>query len=125
METNYIFKEECSKIIGACYQVHNHLGHGFLEPVYQEAIYWELTDQRIPFEKEKRLDVFYKERQLRKFYIADFLCYDEIILEIKAAEGLLDDHIAQVLNYLKASKKRLGLLINFGTPRVQVKRVIL
>jgi len=125
METNYIFKEECSKIIGACYQVHNHLGHGFLEPVYQEALYWELTDQRIPFEKEKRLDVFYKERQLRKFYIADFLCYDEIILEIKAAEGLLDDHIAQVLNYLKASKKRLGLLINFGTPRVQVKRVIL
>ena len=125
METKYIFKEECSHIIGACYEVHNQLGHGFLEPVYHEALYWELIDLKIPFEKEKRLDVFYKERQLHKFYIADFVCYDQIILEIKAVEGLCDDHIAQVLNYLKASKMQLGLLINFGTARVQVKRVIL
>ncbi|MCF8397689.1 MAG: GxxExxY protein [Bacteroidales bacterium] len=125
METNYILKEECSRIIGACYEVHNQLGHGFLETVYQEALYWELIDRKIPFQKEKRLNVFYKERQLQKFYIADFVCYDQIILEIKAVEGLCDDHIAQVLNYLKAIKMRLGLLINFGTARVQVKRVIL
>ena len=80
---------------------------------------------KIPFVKEKRLDVFYKGLKLEKFYIADFICFGSIILEIKACEGIVDEHIAQVLNYLKATNLRLGLLINFGNAKVQIKRVIL
>ena len=121
----FLYQSECSQIIKACFEVHNTLGHGFLEPVYQEALAHEFMIKGIPFEKEKRLDVFYKEIKLIKFYVADFVCFDKIILEIKATEGLIEDHIAQVLNYLKATNYKLGLLINFGTTRVQIKRVIL
>lgn len=86
---------------------------------------YEFFDRKIPAVKEKRLDVFYKQKKLEKFYIADFTCFDKIIIEVKATEGLCDEHVAQVLNYLKATKYRLGLLVNFGTPKVQVRRVIL
>ncbi|WP_430937003.1 GxxExxY protein [Saccharicrinis sp. 156] len=124
-DKGYLHSELTKQIIGACYEVQNQLGHGFLKAVYQEALKYELSDRNIPFEKEKKLDVFFKERKLSKYYIADFICYDHIILEIKAVESLTDDHIAQVLNYLKATGIKLGLLINFGTARVQIKRVIL
>lgn len=127
MSTDEIFLHsgKTKEIIGACFEVHNQLGHGFLEPVYQEALMFELMNRNIPFQKEKRLDVFYKGQKLEKFYIADFICFGEIILEIKATEGLIDEHIAQVLNYLKATNFKLGLLVNFGAPKVQIKRVIL
>lgn len=125
LENEYLFSSETKRIIGACFEVHNQLGHGFLEPVYQEALKYEFFRQQIPFDKEKRLDVFYKGQKLEKFYIADFVCFDNIIIEIKAVEGLIDDHVAQVLNYLKATELNLGLLVNFGTPKVQIKRVIL
>lgn len=126
MDTNeYPFKEECYQIIGACMEVHNELGCGFFEPVYQEALSIEFSEQNIPFIKEKVLDVYYKENLLDKKYVADFLCYGEVILELKAIDDLHPVHIAQVLNYLKATGKKIGLLVNFGTTKLQYKRVIL
>jgi GxxExxY protein len=119
------FKEECYNIIGCCMIVHNELGHGFLEAVYQEALELTLLDKAIPYQKEKLLSIQFREITLKKKYIADFICYDEVIVETKATEGLCDADIAQVLNYLKATGKKVGLLINFGTPRLQYKRVIL
>lgn len=124
-DEKFIYTDETSEIIGACFEVQNHLGHGFLEPVYQEALMYEFISRRIPFQKEKKLDVYYKNQKLEKFYIADFICFDKIIVELKASDGLMDEHTAQVLNYLRATNFKLGLLVNFGTPKVQIKRIIL
>ena len=121
----YLFKDECYEIIGACMEVHNELGCGFLESVYQEALAIEFLENEILFEREKCLNIRYKEFLLEKKFQADFLCYDEIVVELKASENMHPEHIAQVLNYLKASKKRIGLLVNFGTARLQYKRIIL
>lgn len=120
-----IFKEECFKIVGACMAVHNELGSAFLEPVYQEALALEFQKQKIPFSKEHRLEIYYKEALLEKKYYADFLCYDQIVVELKACSGLTDQHTAQALNYLSALKLRIAILINFGAPRLQWKRVVL
>ena len=125
MTEEFPFKEECYRIIGCAMEVHKTLGSGFLEPVYQEALSLELSSAGIPFQKEKVLDVWYKERLLTKKYVADFICFNEVVVEIKAMEGLSPDHIAQVLNYLKATHKKIGLLINFGAKSLQYKRVIL
>lgn len=105
--------------------VHRTLGAGFLEAVYQEALTMEFAEARIPFIKEKVLEVKYKGKILEKKYVADFVCFDEVIVELKAMDALCPEHIAQVLNYLKATGKKLGLLINFGTQSLQYKRVIL
>lgn len=121
----YPYKKECYNIIGAAMEVHRELGHGFLEPVYQEALSIVFDENQVPFVKEKLLDINFKGKLLKKKYIADFICYNEIIVELKAIEGLLPEHTAQILNYLKATNKKLGLLINFGTPSLQYKRVIL
>ncbi|PJB55258.1 MAG: GxxExxY protein [Bacteroidetes bacterium CG_4_9_14_3_um_filter_41_19] len=107
--SKYLYEEECRQIIGACYEVHNYLGSGFLEPIYQEALALELTNQNIPFYQEKRLEVWYKDEKLQKFYIADFVCFDKIILELKAVDGIVNEHVGQVLNYLKATQFKLGL----------------
>jgi GxxExxY protein len=124
-EQDYPFKEECYEIIGACMAVHNELGCGFLESVYQEALSIEFHENNIPFECEKILSVKYKGYLLNKKFVADFLCYSEVIVELKAVEEFATEHIIQVLNYLKASKRRIGLLINFGAPKLHYKRVIL
>jgi GxxExxY protein len=121
----YLLKDECYKIIGACMEVHSELGSGFLEAVYEEALRIEFDEREIPFASETKLDIFYKGEKLKKYYTADFICYDQIIIEIKALDGLTDEHLAQVLNYLKATGFRVGLLINFGTTKLQYKRVIL
>jgi len=126
MKTNiYPLKQECYNVIGSAMAVHNELGCGFLEAVYQEALSLEFLENEIPFDKEKRLDVSYKGRLLEKKYFADFICYNQLIVEVKAMDGLLPEHIAQVLNYLKATGLRVGLLINFGATKLQYKRVIL
>ena len=126
MDTNeYPFKKECYQIIGACIEVHNGLGCGFLEPVYQEALAIEFSEQNIPFQKEKVLDVYYNNHLLEKKYVADFVCFGEVIVELKAIDALHPVHFAQVLNYLKATGKKIGLLINFGTTKLEYKRVIL
>jgi GxxExxY protein len=88
MTEEFPFKEECYRIIGCAMEVHKTLGPGFLEPVYQEALSWELSASGIPFQKEKVLDIWYKGTKLNKKYVADFICYDEVILETKAMEGL-------------------------------------
>lgn len=118
-------KEECFKIVGACMAVNNELGSAFLEPVYQEALALEFQKRAVPFRREHRLEIYYKDALLEKKYYADFLCYDQIVVELKVCSGLTDQHIAQALNYLSALKLNLALLINFGTPRLQWKRVIL
>lgn len=119
------FKNECYQIIGCCMEVHKALGAGFLEAVYQEALAIELSAAKIPFVKEKVLDVRYKGILLDKKYMADFICFNEVVVELKAMESLSPDHIAQVLNYLKATNKKVGYLINFGSRSLQYKRVIL
>ena len=121
----YILKDECYRIIGACMEVHSELGSGFLEAVYQEALAIEFIEREIPFISESRLNIYYKGQKLNKYYNADFICFDQVIIELKAVEGLTDEHLGQVLNYLKATGFRVGLLINFGTSKLQYKRVIL
>jgi GxxExxY protein len=122
---NFLFKDECYKIIGCAIEVHKSLGSGFLEAVYQEALCMEFFASNVPFEKEKVLEVWYKGNRLEKKYKADFICFGEVIVELKAIDGLASEHLSQVLNYLKATNKRIGLLLNFGTQSLQYKRIIL
>ncbi len=125
MNNDILYREECYKIIGACMNVHKELGPGFLEAVYQESLTLEFIVQGIPFEKEKDIRIVYKGRTLDKCYKADFLCYEKIIVELKALSELSNDHISQLLNYLKATKLRVGLLVNFGSSSLKYKRLIL
>lgn len=105
-------------------EVHKELGNGFLEAVYQEALEREFADQKLPFDREKNLTVYYKGKPLKKQYIADFICYDSIIVEVKAVKEIAREYEAQLFNYLKATGLKLGLLINFGTPSLKTKRII-
>lgn len=106
-------------------EVHRELGPGFLEPVYQEALELEFERQGIPFEREKELKISYKGHILKKKYAADFICNDKIIVELKALSALSGGHEAQVLNYLKATGFKLGILINFGEESLKYKRLVL
>ena len=117
------FAEQTEKIINACLEVHNELKNGFLEPVYQEALECEFNIQGIPYEREKKLNIMYKGTKLNKEYFADFYCYDNIIVELKAVSKLGNEHKAQVINYLKAVNKEIGLLINFGKSSLQWERI--
>jgi GxxExxY protein len=110
-----LHKEEVYAIVGAAMEVHTQLGSGFLEAVYQEALEMELADRAIPFERQKELHIRYKGRQLAKKYVADLVCYDAVIVELKAQECLTSRDTAQVLNYLTATQLRVGVLINFGS----------
>lgn len=116
-------EELTGKIINACMEVHNELGNGFLEPVYQEALEEEFKIQGIPYVREKLLPFMYKGKQLKKEYYADFVCYDDIIVELKAVSVLSKPHKAQVLNYLNAANKEIGLLINFGETKLKWERL--
>ena len=120
-----IFEEETYAIIGAAMDVHKELGNGFLEAVYQEALAIEFVNRKIHVKRESPLKIHYKNRQLSKVYIADFICYDKIIVELKAVSHLSVEHEAQLLNYLKATKLKLGLLINFGAKSLEHKRMVL
>ena len=119
-----IFQEESYQIIGACFEVYNSMGSGFLEPVYHECLELEFREKRIPYVSKPRLNIRYKNHCLEKYYEADFVCFDNIILEIKATSSLIDEHTSQLLNYLHATKLPLGLLVNFGQhPKLEYKRV--
>ena len=121
-----IYKEESYKIVGAAFQVYNTLGHGFLEAVYQEALEIEFQRQDIPYEREKELKITYDGVDLKQTYKADFVCYDEIIVELKAVSKLDDAHRSQVYNYLRATGCRLGLLLNFGnSDQLGKERIVL
>jgi len=119
-----IYKEESYKIIGACLEVHKELGNGFLEAVYQEALEIEFINQGIPFEREKPLSINFKGHILKKKYTPDFVCYGKIIVELKALTELRTEDISQVLNYLKVSEYKLGLLVNFGESSLNYERFV-
>jgi GxxExxY protein len=119
-----LYKEECYEIVGACMEVHNELGSGFLENVYMDALEVELERRNIEFQREKKYEINYKGTKLKHCYRADLLAYNEIILEIKAVKELSDIHMAQTINYLKASGKKLGLLINFSQESLTYRRVV-
>ena len=108
-------KKESFDIIGVAMQVYNILGNGFLEAVYQEAFEIELEKRNIPYEREKELIIYYDGIELQKKFYADFVCYGNIIVELKAVSKLENTHRSQIYNYLKATGKKLGLLINFGS----------
>jgi len=120
---NLIYKEETYRIIGAAMEVHSTLGSGFLEAVYQEALAMEFERKGIPFKQEEKLKIKYKDQILSKYYEADFICYDKIIVETKAIKELSGIDEAQVINYLKATGLKIGLLINFGSESLEHKRL--
>jgi len=123
MIENLVFLVIIHKLQHACMEVHNELGNGFLEPVYQEALEEEFKLQQIPYERDKLLPVMYKGKKLTKEYFADFVCYGNIIVELKAVVNLVKAHKAQVLNYLKAANSDVGLLINFGENSLKWERI--
>ena len=122
-EDKMLLKEESYQIIGAAMEVHRQLGCGFVEAVYQEALEREFQLRDIPFEREKELDITYKEKTLSKTFKVDFICYGKIILELKAVKEFADEHYAQIYNYLRASNLELGILINFGSASIEYHRV--
>ena len=124
MEQEYLYQSETYKIIGAMMEVHKQLGSGFLEAVYQEALAIEFEIQKIPYIREKKLILFYKEVQLEKFYVPDFLCYDKIVVDLKAISALTSTHDSIMLNYLNATKFKVGLLGNFGEKSLKYKRLV-
>jgi GxxExxY protein len=121
-----LFKDESYALIGACFEAYKEKGNGFVEPVYQECLELEFGMQKIPFSAQSALRLAYKGIELKQRYVPDFLCYEKIIVELKAVKQLTDEHRAQVLNYLKATGLRLGLLVNFGHyPKLEYERIIL
>ena len=114
MHQRIVYKEESSQILGAIFEVHKRLGVGLLEKVYQEALSIELKYRNIPFEREKIFNVYYRDLLLQTNYIADFVCFDKIIVELKAVSQLTDTHRAQVRNYLSITNYELAILCNFN-----------
>ena len=120
-----LYKEEIYQLVGSCLEIHRELGKGHDEIIYKDALVVELSRAGIPFSREKSYEISYKGVILPHFYYADFVVWDKILLEAKAAESLTDSHVKQVLNYLAASKLRPGLLVNFGGDSLEWKRVVL
>lgn len=123
--SNLIYKEDSYKIIGICFEVHNNLGPGFLEIVYKDALEYEFKKAGIPYERGKEYKVHYKDIILPHKFYADFVLMDKIILEIKSVSAIVDEFIAQSINYLKVSENKLALLVNFGELKLNSKRLVL
>jgi GxxExxY protein len=122
--TELIYKKESYAIIGACFEVYNEKGCGFLEPVYQECLGIEFEYQRIPAIPKPSLTLSYRGRILKQTYEPDYACFEKIIVELKSVSALADEHRGQLLNYLHASGFELGLLVNFGhCPRLEYERI--
>ncbi|MFH1197264.1 MAG: GxxExxY protein [bacterium] len=122
---NLIYKDESFQIIGVCMEVFNIIGRGFLEIVYKDALEYEFKKKNISYEREKEFLIEYKDIILAHKFYADFTVWDKMILEIKCASGIADEHIKQTLNYLAVSKYKLGVIINFGEESLRYKRVVL
>jgi GxxExxY protein len=121
---NIIHKLESYEIMGACFEVYKEKGGGFVESVYQECLEMELADRRIPFKAQPELALAYKGRPLKSKFKPDFICYDKVIVELKAVSALNDEHRAQLQNYLRATQLKLGLLVNFGHyPKLEYERI--
>jgi len=120
-----LFKDESYNIMGAMFEVYREKGCGFLESVYQECVEFEMTDRQIPFVSQPELKLTYKQHQLKSKYVPDAICYEQIILELKAVDEITDQHRSQVHNYLKATGYRLGIIVNFGHhPKLQYERIV-
>ena len=120
-----LYASEVFRIQGAVYEVNRRMGAGFLEAVYQECLALEFMERGIPFVAQKPLPLTYKSRPLKQPYVADFVCFEAIIIEIKSVRELSPEHRAQVLNYLNATGLRLGLLVNFGSaPKARIERLV-
>jgi GxxExxY protein len=120
-----LYEAESYKIMGACFEVYRTMGPGFLEAVYQECLEIEFRERGIPFISQHLLPMNYKHWKLRQYYKADFLCYDKIILEVKAVKGIIDDHRAQAIHYLTATCTRLSILANFcASPELEYERLV-
>ena len=119
-----MYAEEVYAIQGAIFDVYKTLGFGFLEGVYQEALEIELASRGIPYKSQPEITIFYKGTRLRQTYRSDIICYDKVILELKAVKELLPEHSAQLFNYLRATDMKLGLLINFSHyPGADIRRI--
>jgi GxxExxY protein len=121
-----LYSEESYAIQGAVFEVYREMGCGFLEAVYQECLEKELKVRKIPFASQRELRLFYKGEPLKQTYKPDLICYEKVIVEIKAAKEIAPEHKAQVFNYLKATGMKLGLIVNFcHYPKVKIERIIL
>jgi GxxExxY protein len=124
--SNIIYKDESYAIQGAVFEVYKEMGNGYLEAVYQECLEIEFNTKNIPFISQPMLKLKYKKWDLKKSYKPDIICFDKIIVELKGVRIITREHLAQVLNYLKATELKLGLIINFGAyPKVEIKRIVL
>jgi len=124
MKDELLFKEECYRIIGLCMKVHSILGPGFKEIIYKDALEIELQYEKIHYAREKSFRVQYDGVILRRRFDVDFMVFDSIVLEIKATPFFHYQNFRQTLNYLKASEIKLGILINFGAPRLEFQRIV-
>ena len=123
MNSNLIFQSESFRIRNSCFEVYKEKGCGFTEPVYQECLEMEMSLQELPCDPQRQIPLVYRGRRLRSTFIPDLICFDKIIVELKATSKLTDEHRSQVINYLKATGFRLGLLVNFGADGgVQIER---
>lgn len=124
--SDFLYKDEGYKILGACFEVYNTLHPGLSEEIYKQSLAVEFRRRGIPFEREKELKMYYKGELLPKRYFADLVCFDDIILEAKAVSGLTDDHRGQLLNYMRITNTQVGYLVNFGfKERLQWQRLAL
>lgn len=119
-----LFEDETFKVIGACIKVHKKLGSGFTEAVYQKALEKEFLNADIPFEQQKKLPIYYDGELLDEFFVADFVCYSNVLLEIKSVPAIQDQMKQHVLNFLKSSNLEVGMLLNFGEKTLKWKRLI-
>lgn len=126
MSDDLLYRDEVYRIVGACMAVHKDKGNGFVEPVYQDALEIELELNAIPFDSQRNYQIHYRNRPLKHSYTPDLLCFEKIIVELKAAKALTDEHRAQLMNYLKVTGLQLGLLVNFGSyTRLEWERIVL
>jgi GxxExxY protein len=126
MDGDILYREECYQIQGAVFEVYREMGCGFLEAVYQECLGKELAQRKISYVEHPELQLSYKGESLRQTYVPDFVCHQSIVVELKALAATTGEHKAQVLNYLKATGMRLGLLVNFGChPKATIERIVL
>ncbi len=125
MKNDLVYKDECYKIIGACFNIYKDKGCGFLEPVYQECLDIEFEYLEIPATAQPELNITYRGKKLNKTYKPDFVCFDKIIVELKAVSRLMDEHRAQVINYLSSTGFKLGLFVNFvHYPKLEWERIV-
>ena len=121
---DFPLKDETDFIIGKAYEIHRSLGFGFAEIVYKDAFEIEFTDNNTLYKREKEYKVYYKERLLKHRFYADFVVFDTIVLEVKAKSAIAEDDYAQTINYLKCSGCKVGLILNFGRGKLEIKRVV-